>query len=107
MATGDGVEAVVVIATDVNEDGSDEDDVGVDGGAGVGAAGKAVDFWLFVISMGSLVVQLMIFTGADIDFGGSTTVTRNLECEEKLVGEQLFDDGGVIGDVPVSITRDT
>lgn len=50
-------------------------------------------------------------TGADITFGGSTTVTRNRDVDDvKLVGEQLFDDGGVIGDtlvVLLSTTRDT
>lgn len=43
------------------------------------------------------------------DFDGSTTVTRNRDTDdvEKLVGEQLFDGGGVIGEVLDSMTRDT
>lgn len=49
----------------------------------------------------------IILTGADVNFGGSTTVTRKRECDVKLVGEQLFDEGGVIGDELVSLTRDT
>lgn len=39
--------------------------------------------------------------------GSATVVTRKRDFGKKLVGEQLFDDGGVIGDVPVSTTRDT
>lgn len=60
-----------------------------------------------VISVGSLVVLLIMFTGADINLVGSTTVTRNRDCGVKLTGEQPFDEGGVIGDAPVSLTRDT
>lgn len=43
------------------------------------------------------------------NFDGSTTVvTRNREDFGKNeVGEQLVDDGGVMGEVPVSMTRDT
>lgn len=57
----------------------------------------------------SLFVLLIIVTGADIIFGGSTTVTRNRDDDDELlVGEQLFDDGGVIGEETLlSTTRDT
>lgn len=70
------------------------------------------------VDRGSLVMLLFIGTGTD-DIGlagamvavevvvGSTTVTRNREFGKKLVGEQLFDEGGVMGDVPASTTRDT
>lgn len=45
--------------------------------------------------------------------GSTTVVTRNLDVEvdmgagKLVVGEQLIDGGGVIGDVLVSTTRDT
>lgn len=54
-----------------------------------------------------IVVLVTICTGVDVGFGASTTVTRKRECVVKLVGEQLFDDGGVIGDELGSLTRDT
>lgn len=60
-----------------------------------------------VESLGALVVLVTMLTGTDISLGASTTVTRKRECVVKLVGEQLFDEGGVIGDVPGSLTRDT
>lgn len=73
----------------------------------------AVGFVSFLCTFGllslSLFVLLIIVTGADIIFGGSTTVTRNRDDDDELlVGEQLFDDGGVIGEETLlSTTRDT
>lgn len=58
----------------------------------------------------SLVVLLLPYTNFEDCLVGSTMLTRKRDDAfvvlGKNVGEQLADDGGVIGDVP-SITRDT
>lgn len=59
----------------------------------------------------SLVVLLLPYTNFEGCLVGSTMLTRKRDDAfvvfGKNVGEQLADDGGVIGDVPVSTTRDT
>lgn len=74
---------------------------------------------LFVLVM--LVMQLFILAGTDFGLvifvtddngtdGSITVVTRKRDVDKdagKIVGEQLFDGGGVMGDVLVSTTRDT
>lgn len=90
----------------------------------VGVAIIVVILFTFVL-IHVLVMQLFILAGTDFglvifvtedngssdDVDGSTTVvTRKRDVDMgagKLVGEQLFDGGGVIGDVLVSTTRDT
>lgn len=59
----------------------------------------------------SLVVLLLPYTNFGDCLVGSTMLTRKRDDAfvvfGKNVGEQLADDGGVMGDVPASTTRDT
>lgn len=64
---------------------------------------------VFVLTavLGGVLLVFSRFSGKDlclvsVDNGGSTTVVtrkRDFGLGKKLVGEQLFDDGGVIGEV--------
>lgn len=103
------VTVAAIIFDDIVDDGADcvrcnDDCIG-------GTVGfVSFDLSTFGLVSLSLFVLLIIVTGADIIFGGSTTVTRNRDDDddELLVGEQLFDDGGVIGEETLlSTTRDT